>query len=90
MSRCARPQVAALALGRSGHAPTAVDTTARVHLRRDAQGFDVQLIELTTTATAPGLAADEFQKLAAGAKESCPISRALRAVEFRLDAKLNP
>jgi osmotically inducible protein OsmC len=79
-----------LALTRAGHPPTAVDTTARVHLRRDNQGLDVPLIELTTTATASGLDADEFQKLAIAAKENCPISRALRAVEIRLDASLNP
>jgi osmotically inducible protein OsmC len=79
-----------LALSRAGHAPTAVDTTARVHLKRDAQGFDVPLIELATTATVPALDADEFQKLAGAAKENCPISRALKAVEIRLDARLNP
>jgi organic hydroperoxide reductase OsmC/OhrA len=28
--------------------------------------------------------------LAKGAKENCPISRALHAVEIELDARLNP
>ena len=79
-----------LALTRAGHPPAAIDTTARVHLRREGPGFDVPLIELNTTATAPGLDADEFQKLAKAAKESCPISVALRAVEIQLTAKLNP
>jgi osmotically inducible protein OsmC len=79
-----------LALTREGHPPTAIDTTARVHLRREHGGFDVPLIELSTTATAPGLDADEFQRLAKGAKENCPISKALRSVEVTLEAKLNP
>jgi len=79
-----------LALTREGHPPTAIDTTATVHLKREHGGFDVPLIELTTTATAPGLDADEFQRLANGAKENCPISKALHSVEIRLEAKLNP
>jgi osmotically inducible protein OsmC len=79
-----------LALTREGHPPTAIDTTARVHLRRENQGFDVPTIELSTTATAPGLDADEFQRLAKGAKENCPISRALRATEIVLTATLQP
>ncbi len=78
------------ALTRAGHPPAAIDTTARVHLKREGQSFDVPLVELATTATASGLDADEFRKLAAGAKENCPISRALRAIEIRLDARLNP
>ena len=77
-------------LTRAGHPPAAVDTTARVHLRRDSQGFDVPLIELTTTATAPGLDAEQFKQIAAGAKALCPISRALRAVEITLVATLKP
>jgi lipoyl-dependent peroxiredoxin len=79
-----------LGLTRAGHPPAAVDTTARVHLRRDGQGFDVPLIELTTTATAPGVDADQFQQIAAGSKAQCPISRALSAVEITLVATLNP
>jgi osmotically inducible protein OsmC len=79
-----------LALTRAGHPPTAIDTTARVHLKREGQGFEVPLIELSTTATAPGIEPAEFQELAKSAKENCPISRALRAVEIRLEAKLNP
>jgi len=79
-----------LALTREGHPPTAIDTTAKVHLKRENQGFDVPRIELNTTATAPGLDAEEFQRLAKGAKENCPISRALRATEIVLTATLNP
>jgi osmotically inducible protein OsmC len=79
-----------LALTREGHPPESVDTTARVHLRRENQGFDVPTIELSTTVKAAGLEEDEFQRLAKGAKENCPISRALRATEIVLVAKLNP
>jgi len=79
-----------LALTREGHPPEAIDTSARVHLRRENQGFDVPTIELSTTVKAAGLDDAEFQRLAKGAKENCPISRALRATEIVLTAKLNP
>ena len=77
-----------LGLSRAGHAPASVDTTARVHLQRVGEGFDVTLIELETTVSAPGMDDDAFQTIAAGAKQNCPISKALRSVETRLDAKL--
>jgi osmotically inducible protein OsmC len=79
-----------LALTRDGHPPTSIDTKAAVLLRRDDQGVMIPRIDLTTTVTAPGVDADEFQRLAKGAKENCPISRALHAVEIELDARLNP
>ena len=79
-----------LALTRDGHPPTAIDTKASVHLHRDAQGVTIPRIDLLTTVTAPGVDADEFQRLAKGAKENCPVSRALHAVEIELEARLNP
>ena len=78
------------AMTRAGHPPTTVDTTAKVHLHREGAGFDIPRVELVTTVTASGVSAEDFAALAAGAKENCPISRALRAVEITLDAKLNP
>ena len=78
-----------LALTRAGHPPQAIDTTARVHLEREGEGFDVPLIELRTRVSAAGLDPAAFDSLAQGAKAGCPISRALRAVEITLDAQLN-
>jgi osmotically inducible protein OsmC len=79
-----------LALTREGHPPESIDTTARVHLRRENQGFDVPTIELNTAVKASGIDEEEFQRLAKGAKENCPVSRALRAVEIAMTATLNP
>ena len=79
-----------LALTRAGHPPTAIDTTARVHLRQAGNSVDIPLIELATTVSAAGLDPAEFQRLAAAAKENCPLSKALRSVEITLEAKLNP
>lgn len=67
-----------------------IDTTARIHLKREAKGMDIPLIALTTTVAAAGIEPEKFQELAAEAKASCPLSRALRAVEISLDARLNP
>jgi osmotically inducible protein OsmC len=37
----------------------------------------------------PGIADDEFQQVAAGAKQNCPVSKALAAVEtIELNAEL--
>lgn len=77
-------------LTRAGHPPASIDTTAHVHLKREAKGMDIPLIELTTTVSAPGMDPEQFQQLAAEAKASCPLSKALRAVEITLDARLNP
>ena len=79
-----------LALTREGHPPDSIDTKAAVHLHRDDQGVSIPRINLTTTVKAAGIDADEFQRLAKGAKENCPISRALHSVEIELEARLNP
>jgi osmotically inducible protein OsmC len=78
----------AAALTRAGHAPEAIDTIGKVHLKRDPGGFDVPLIELVTTARVPSIDEAAFADIAKGAKEGCPISKALAAVEITLDAKL--
>jgi osmotically inducible protein OsmC len=79
-----------LGLSRAGHPPASVDTSARVHLRRVGDGFDITLIELSTTVSAPGIDDAALQQIATGAKENCPISKALRSVEIHLEAKLSP
>ena len=79
-----------LAMTRAGHPPASIDTTARVHLHKAGDGFDVPRIELETRVSATGLDEATFAGLAEGAKANCPISRALRAVDIVLDARLNP
>ena len=76
------------ALTRAGHPPVAIDTTALVHLAKAGAGFTIPSIELTTTATVAGIADAEFQTLAVQAKETCPISLALKAVPMHLTATL--
>lgn len=76
------------ALGRAGFEPTRVATTAKVHFGKVEAGFRITRIDLTTEASVPGIDEAVFQETAKAAKETCPISVALSAVEITLDAKL--
>jgi osmotically inducible protein OsmC len=77
-------------LERGGHNPNSVETEAKVHLSpKDGGGFRISRIDLITTADVPGIDEDAFQQAAQAAKEGCPVSGALSAVEITLDAKLS-
>jgi osmotically inducible protein OsmC len=75
-------------LTRDGHPPKTIETTATVHIARAGDGFEIPRIQLATTAVAAGIDEARFQELATQAKESCPLSKALRAVPISLSAKL--
>jgi osmotically inducible protein OsmC len=76
------------ALGRAGHAPERVATTATVHLEKVGDGFTITRIDLATEARVPGLDETAFRELAEAAKKGCPVSRALAGVDIHLDARL--
>ena len=76
------------ALGRAGHEPEQVHTSAAVHLEKTDAGFTITRIELTTEATVPGIEDGEFQKIGAEAKANCPVSRLLTGAEISLKATL--
>jgi len=76
-------------LGRAGHEPERVQTTARVHVERDGDGFSITRVELATDATVPGIDEDEFQRIAQASKAGCPVSRALAGVQIELEARLS-
>jgi osmotically inducible protein OsmC len=75
------------ALGKAGYPPRRVTTTARVDLEMN-DGARISTITLDTEAEVPGIDADEFQKQAEGARQNCPVSRALAGVDIRLEARL--
>lgn len=75
-------------LGRAGHSPKRIATSARVHLEKVGEGFKITAIDLDTEAEVPGLDAEELQRHAQGAKQNCPVSQALAGVEIRLEARL--
>jgi osmotically inducible protein OsmC len=76
------------ALGRAGHPPARVHTTAKVHLDKGDSGFSITRSELVCEAEVPGIDESTFMETAQTAKANCPVSRELAGVEITLDAKL--
>ncbi len=77
-------------LADAGFTPTSVDTVAKVHLDKTDAGMTVTRIELESVGDVPGIDAADFQKIAEGAKENCPISRLLSpGAEITLTARLS-
>jgi lipoyl-dependent peroxiredoxin len=73
----------------AGFATTAVDTQASVRLVSKGGGFLIEHIALKLEASVPGIDEATFQNLAAGAKQECPVSKALASVpEITLTAVL--
>ncbi len=73
-------------LTRNKITPTRISTRASVHL---GDGPTITRIDLDVEVEAPGLDEEAFQNYAREAKEKCPVSKALAAVEeINLDAKL--
>lgn len=77
------------AADKAGIQTETVDTTAKVRLVQDGEGFKIDRIALTLTAKVPGIDEAKFQELAEGAKANCPLSKALASVpEITLKATL--
>jgi osmotically inducible protein OsmC len=73
----------------AGFATSALDTQAAVRLVMKGNGFLIERISLSLEATVPGIDEATFQKLADGAKQQCPLSKALASVpEVTLTAVL--
>jgi osmotically inducible protein OsmC len=76
------------ALGRAGHDPERVSTTATVHLEKTDAGFRIPRIELETEAVVPGMDDATFQEVAENAKQNCPVSVVLAGAQITLKATL--
>lgn len=74
-----------LHLEEAGHEPTRIVADATVPF--DPDELRVGPIHLTVEADVPGLADDRFADIAHTAKENCPVSVALDAVEISLDLR---
>jgi osmotically inducible protein OsmC len=73
------------ALAKAGHDDGTLETTAKVTLEKDGDGFTVTRSDLTLTGKVAGLDEAKFIELAKEAKANCPISKLLKA-EITLDA----
>ena len=64
-------------LARAGHADGTLETTCKVTLEKDGEGFTVTRSDLALTGKVPGIERAEFERLAMDAKANCPISKLL-------------
>jgi osmotically inducible protein OsmC len=83
--------IMALSVGltQAGNPPDSLSGSAAVTVDQVEGGFGITKIALTVRGKVPGLDADGFQQAAQGAKENCPLSKALASVpEITLDATL--
>lgn len=68
-------------LAQAGHPAESLDTTASVVFVPPS----ITGITLTVKGNVPGMSDEDFRKAAEGAKEQCPVSKALAAVPITLE-----
>jgi osmotically inducible protein OsmC len=68
-------------LGQAGHAPEELQVSAEVSFQ---PGEGITGIVLKVHGSVPGIDADEFTAFATGAKDGCPVSKALAATTIEL------
>lgn len=71
-------------LGEEGFKPDELNTDASVVLEKTDGGFEITSIQLHLTAIVPKIDEGKFKELAQGAKEGCPISKALKSIPMEL------
>jgi osmotically inducible protein OsmC len=77
-------------LAEGGHAPTRLETEATSTFDKTDAGFRLTSIKLTIQGEVEGIDEAAFREAAEGAKENCPVSKALEGnVEISVDAKLS-
>ena len=69
----------AFALAKQGITDARLETTARVKLEQDGDGFKISRSDLDLSADVPDMGADKLRELAEDAKNNCPISKLLDA-----------
>jgi osmotically inducible protein OsmC len=78
------------ALERGGTPPERITTTASCTIDRADGGFRITTMKLEVRGKVPGLDAAGFQRAAEAAKDSCPVSQALRGnVKLELEVGLD-
>lgn len=75
-------------LEKEGTPARSVKSKANVHFGKDDAGFKITGIDLETWAVVDGLTEQAFSEIAETVKQTCPISKALAAVDIRLTAHL--
>jgi len=76
------------ALAAAGFTATELKVEAAVSMEKITDHFEITGINLDLTGNVPGITEEKFLELAGTAKVNCPVSRALKAVNITLSAKL--
>jgi osmotically inducible protein OsmC len=76
------------ALAKEGFTDGTLETSAKVKLEKDGDGFRVTRSDLSLEARLAGIDAGKFAEIAQVAKANCPISKLLNA-EITLEHRLN-
>src|SRR5437868_2631143 len=71
-------------LGKAGHNPKRISTTADVTIDKVGEGFKITKIVLKTEGQVPGIDEKTFRDAAEKTKTGCPVSGALSAVPIEL------
>jgi osmotically inducible protein OsmC len=74
-------------LEQAGFTADTLTTTALTLENNPQTSWTISAIHLVTEAKVPGISAEKFAEVSAGAKANCPVSRVLKA-SISLDAKL--
>lgn len=75
---------------RAGGKPERIQTEATCVLSpQQPSGFKITKIRLHTHATVPGMEDDAFQEALSTAKQNCPVSQALSAIEIEAEGTLD-
>lgn len=75
-------------LAQAGYSPETIETSAKVRIEKQRDGFSITRIELDTEATVPDIDEDAFLEQAEIAQRTCPVSKALAATKIHLTARL--
>lgn len=76
------------ALAKEGLSAGTLETSAKVKLEKDGEGFRISRSDLALNGRIDGIEEGRFAELAQAAKEGCPVSKLLNA-ELSLDVTLN-
>ena len=71
-----------------GFTPAELKVEASVNMEQLPEGWKITSVHLELEGDVPGIDKDEFLEAANAAKAGCPVSKALKAIEITLSAKL--
>lgn len=75
-------------LDKAGHPSEKIETTAEVTLNKTAEGFSITEILLKTKGIVNEITREKFTETAEMTKQNCPVSRALKGTNIKLEAEL--